>query len=164
MSALIATAVPPEMIQEYQSDSVSKELAAMLEQIALHIEDTASRAKTPIADALAEIRDECGEGGWDGQDALPVKPGALKEAEIFAKQLPYSLPLPHVAPTPSGGVAFEWRHGRDTIVLLTVTGMQRVAYAAVIDGARKIHATEPFIETIPRSVEEILVSNFRPTA
>lgn len=161
MSPLVPSAVPPEMIQEYQSAAYSSKLDALLAEVVRHFEDATSKTKTELVDALADIREECAAAGWDGHEARPIESGTLQEADFFMKQLPYSVARPHVAPAASGAVAFEWRRGRDNIMMVTVFGSKKIAYAIIIDGTRKIHGMEPFIESIPQRIEELLVSNFR---
>ena len=134
-----------------------------------HIKDLTPSGKSPRhaflksdpLDALADIRDECGISQWDGYKAPPISAETLQEAELFLKQLPYSVAKPHVAPTASGTIAFEWRSGNNSIMLITVSGLGNITYAAIINGVRKIHGMEPFIEFIPQLIIDLLVVNFK---
>lgn len=51
--------------------------------------------------------------GWDGHDALPPRPEAIREALVFLTDLETFylglVPVPVVGPTPDGGVVFVWR-------------------------------------------------------
>ncbi|MGH7267692.1 MAG: hypothetical protein ACREMB_22980 [Candidatus Rokuibacteriota bacterium] len=51
--------------------------------------------------------------GWDGHDALPPRPEAIREALAFLTDLETVyrglIPVPMVGPAPDGGVVFVWR-------------------------------------------------------
>lgn len=161
MTPLLISPVPPEMIQERQSAAISGKLDDILAEITSHLEDTASRTKSETIESILDIKRDCKITGWDGYDANTISANAADEAELFVKLIPYSVSLPHVAPTPAGAISFEWRRGKNNILLITVSGMQKLAYAAIIDGVTKIHGVETFIESVPQRIDNLLVEHFR---
>jgi len=63
--------------------------------------------------AIEEELDEIAQlqGNWDGYGASAIDPSILAAARQFIRDLPEALAYrPHVVPTSSGGVQFEWHH------------------------------------------------------
>ena len=63
-------------------------------------------------DELREIRD-----GWlDGGGKAPSHAGLDWMSDCFEGHFPGDLPLPHLYPTPEGGIEAEWSLGRDSVI------------------------------------------------
>lgn len=45
---------------------------------------------------------------WDSYGAKPVSREAAKHALRFGRSLPADIPIPDIAPSPDGGILFEW--------------------------------------------------------
>ena len=64
-------------------------------------------------DQLASLED-----GWlDGKGMAPRKDGLRWMAKVFDKSFDPALPLPHIYPTPEGGLQAEWNLGRWSVSL-----------------------------------------------
>lgn len=110
--------------------------------------------------SLREIEDDCSKSGWDGYEALAVPKFAVKEAELFLNMLPTSIIIPYVSPDPRGGIAFEWRNSRNEFIILTLKGNFILNYAGYFGANNKFNETEPFINSIPRTIIEKLSTHF----
>ena len=86
--------------------------------------------------ALWALGAECGDAGWNGEDAEPVSTGALANALRFIRALPPSILLPEVAAEPDGAVSLDWIAGRGRVVSLSIgTDGSSVPYAWLDGGA-----------------------------
>lgn len=154
----MATTNPTSLVEYRQSEGESRVLKNLLSGVRKHLEKITSFSKDSLKNSLLEIRKECDSPNWDGYNAEPINKAALQEAGHLIDSLPYTTVLPDVIPTPSGGVAFEWHHQRNAL-LLTVSGNNKINYAAKLTG-EPIHGNAKFLETIPDQIKKILADNF----
>lgn len=109
------------------------------------------------ADAISQLRslaNECAEPGWDGGEASPLAPLAVRNAEKLVRALPDGIPLPEFAPEPDGSVSLDWIQSRNRLFSLSAGTSSRLAYAW-LDGADNGHAVAHFDgEKIPHLVLE----------
>jgi len=145
-----------DIIRTPQSASIDTTTIEYLERFGL----AESETRQELMAELADIYRDCLAPGWDGYGAKSVEHSAVCEADLFISLIPSFAPLPYISATPSGGIALEWRKDRDNILMLTLTGKQQLAYAAVLNGRRRMHGTELFIDEIPEIVAK-LISNFK---
>jgi hypothetical protein len=103
---------------------------------------------------LKEIGEECGEEGWDGYNAEPIKKEALLEAMKLLIILPSTIPLPKILPEPSGGITFRWRSGIKSL-LMAVKGNRHINYAT-ISGPDKSHGKIYFSDFMPKKLPELI--------
>ena len=62
---------------------------------------------------LSQLRD-----GWLNGEGLALQPEGLQWlSDAFELNYDYELPLPHLYPTPEGGVQAEWMFGREDVSL-----------------------------------------------
>jgi len=111
--------------------------------------------KAAALDELNKAADECSTENWDGYNALPLTKSSYMESFEFIKMLPLWTPLASIGGTPDGEVAFEWQHGHSAMIL-TLSGAGKVVYAAILNGRRKFHGEEPFIDEIPTTITDFL--------
>lgn len=99
---------------------------------------------------------ECGEPGWDGNDALPLDHRAVSKAVAFIRALPEGVPLPEFAPEPDGSLSLDWISSRNRFLSLSVSTGDRLPYAW-LDGTDKGHAVACFdgVSVPPRILEGI---------
>ncbi len=107
--------------------------------------------------SLYEVFSECSEEGWDGYDAYPITEGAYFEARKFIKSLPLIsiIPMPKIAPEPSGEICLEWFKGNHQVLVISVSGKNEIIYAGLF-GINKTHGTEYFGDSMPSAVMENL--------
>ena len=68
-----------------------------------------------ISTRLEELRDM--EDGWlNGDGVAPSHAGLDWLDSSFERHFPMGLPLPHIFPTPEGGVEAEWSIGRHSVI------------------------------------------------
>lgn len=89
--------------------------------------------------------------GWDGYDALPADPNAVKYAIAFLQNLPDDLPIPEFAIDPDGDVAIEWDYGPRLLISIRIARDGTLYYAGK-DGHASFHGVEPYREGIPEAV------------
>lgn len=114
----------------------------------------------PKADAIRSIWalvNECGETGWDGEDAEPISEIAAHAAADFIQALPADVPLPEFAPEPDGSISLDWIKSHSKVLSISVGSGSRLPYAW-LDGEDRGHEVFHFDgETIP----EIILNDIR---
>ena len=100
------------------------------------------------------LANECGEPGWDGNDALPLDHLAVFKAVAFIRALPEEVPLPEFGPEPDGSISLDWISTRNRLFSLSVGTGDSLPYAW-LDGTDKGHAVARFDgKSIPPRVLE----------
>jgi hypothetical protein len=84
--------------------------------------------------------------GWDGHDALPPRPEAIREALAFLADLETVyrglVPAPVVGPTPDGAVVFVWRRASsEAEIFFLGSGMAEFALSDR-DGIRPVEVRD----------------------
>lgn len=156
MSTLVAA---PALYTAASSSGVSAEAQAFQEATSAEQEDEErsfvlfGRKAAAISEIWA-LANECGETGWDGEDADPVSEIAAHTASDFIRALPNDVPLPEFAPEPDGSVSLDWIQNRSRILSLSVGPSSRLAYAW-LDGEDRGHAVARFDGvTVPARIED----------
>jgi hypothetical protein len=131
-----------------EGSAVSPE-ASVLHDAAAEVLESLERSqvlfgeKATALSRLAALAAECGEQGWDGQDAAAIDPMALLSATRFVRALPDEMPLPEFAPEPDGSISLDWIRSRNRLFSLSIGHSNRLAYAW-LDGADKGHGVARF--------------------
>lgn len=99
--------------------------------------------KAEILSQLESLALECSEAGWDGQDASPVNPIAILNADTFIRSLPPEVPIPELSPEPDGSISIDWVAASGSAYSISVGTNQRFAIAW-LDGADRGHAVIHF--------------------
>lgn len=116
--------------------------------------------KEPLYQDLYRIYRECSESGWDSYHATPISERAFFEATKLLDLLPSDLPLPEVAPEPTGGIAFEWYKGKKHVFVISVSGKTSVSYAGLFGKYSKTYGAEYFFDELPRPVVDNVLRLF----
>lgn len=116
--------------------------------------------KAAVISQINELLAECGEVGWDGDDAEQVSDFAVSQAADFVRAIPDGFPLPEVAPEPDGAISLDWIESKQRLFSLSVGETGRLAYAW-IDGSDRGHGVARFDgNTVPprilRGIAEIV--------
>ena len=99
--------------------------------------------KASVISRIWEISNECGEPGWDGDNAVPISRLAVFNAIAVIRALPSGVPLPEIAPEPDGAVSLDWLRSRQQMFSLSAGENDRIAYAW-LDGTDKGHGVARF--------------------
>lgn len=100
------------------------------------------------------LANECGEPGWDGDDALPLDHLAVCKAVAFILALLEGVPLPEFAPEPDGSISLDWISSRNRLFSLSVGTGDSLPYAW-LDGTDKGHAVARFDgKSVPPRIQE----------
>ena len=139
--------------------AVSSEAQAVQRSVIALVE-TAERSHALFGDKAAAISqiwalaNECGEEGWDGEDAEPVNRVAASLAAAFVRALPAGIPLPESAPEPDGSISLDWIQSRHRLFSVSAGINNRLAYAW-LDGTDRGHGVARFDgQTISRRILE----------
>jgi hypothetical protein len=119
---------------------------------------TLSTSMELVSEVVDEIYEECSEAGWDGYDAAPVRACALTDAMKLIRMLPSSIPVPKIAPEPSGGLTLRWSRGKVKTFILAIYGNEVLDYAAII-GSERQHGRLEFKDFLPSKVPKILIES-----
>ena len=138
--------------------------AQAVQKAANNVVDSVERSQALFGDKAAAISqvwalaNECGESGWDGDDALPLDHMAVFKAVAFIRALPDGVPLPEFAPDPDGSLSLDWISSRNHLFSLSVASGDRLPYAW-LDGTDKGHAVARFDgESVPPRILEGITS------
>ncbi len=112
--------------------------------------------KDAAISSLRALANECAQPGWDGDEAPPLNPAAVLQAENFIRALPASIPLPELAPEPDGSISLDWLQARNRLFSLSIGAADRLAFTW-LDGSDKGHGVARFDghTTPPRVLEGI---------
>jgi len=112
---------------------------------------------------LEQLKHECKEEGWDGDDATPISQKTIKEAKILMESLPMHIPLPHLVPVHTGTIGLEWRKGekgKEGIFVLTVRGKGNIHCIVAIGEKTNRAGDEELTTEISPYIERELTSFF----
>lgn len=119
-----------------------------------HSETASGQRISQIRCALLEMFLDCRKPNWDGYDAKPISEKTYFEAAKLLERLPSDLPPPEIVPEPTGDIAFEWYKENQYTFVISVSGVNAIAYAGIFGPGNEIHGTENFTESIPRIIIE----------
>jgi len=143
------------------SSAISREAHAV-HKAATRVAESAERSlalfgeKATALSQLAAVATECGEQGWDGDDAVAIDPIAVLLAERFVRALPEGVALPEFTPEPDGSISLDWIQSRNRLFSLSIGRSNRLAYAW-LDGTDKGHGVAHFDgQNIPPRVLEAI--------
>ena len=131
--------------------------AQAVQRAAKHVVDSVERSQALFGDKATAISqvwalaNECGEPGWDGDDALPLDHIAVFKAVAIIRALPDGVPLPEFAPEPDGSISLDWIASCNCRFSLSVGTVDRLPYAW-LDGTDKGHAVAEVPERLRPTV------------
>ena len=129
--------------------SAVSEAARTVQNSAAAVAESAEKSQTLFGgkafalSQLTRLAAECGEAGWDGQEAQPLSSAATRTAESFVRALPHSVPLPEFAPEADGSISLDWIVSKNRLFSLSIGGTNRFAFAW-LDGSDKGHGVARF--------------------
>ncbi len=104
---------------------------------------------------LCQLADDCSMPNWDGYGANAVSPDAYLQAYRFLESLPLGIEIPSPGVEPDGELTFEWHHGPQHTLSLSVSEDGDLHYAAIV-GSNKTYGTEAFFGDIPAAILELI--------
>lgn len=167
MSALLAQPNPSELISNaYDAgmSGASEDLRNMLAEMSKYWDEPVSRSKAEMKESLARIAVEYSADDWDGEGALGIKHNAIVAARKFMEQLPHSIVWPAIIPVRNGKVAFQWRRGAQSLMIVSVDAASHLSFACVKNDHANRHGTDVVAKEIPEEILDLLHENFGSTA
>jgi len=137
------------------SEIIARGIDEAIAQLKKSITITFGRPLDEMRDSLNEIYRECSHENWDGDGAAPITAGAYEEARRIIDVLPSSIPAPEIVAEPTGDIGFEWRRGQGQILVISVGGKYRIAFAGIFAG-NKVHGTEYYSDRLPSAIMQHL--------
>lgn len=104
---------------------------------------------------LCELADECSTPNWDGYGANSVTSDGYLQAYRFLETLPLGVEVPSPGVEPDGELTFEWHHGPQHTLSVSVSADGDLHYAAII-GANKTYGTEAFFGETPKAILDLI--------
>lgn len=107
-----------------------------------------------ILDTLSLLRAayvEAAEPNWDGYGAQPADPLAYHHARRFATLLYREQQPTDISIDPDGEISFDWDHGIDYVVSVSVSREGRLAYAARV-GPNRSRGIERLSDGVPEQI------------
>lgn len=109
------------------------------------------RLSGELSKELDDIYVECSSKNWDGYGAKPIIKSLRKVVEKFLNALPSNIPDPEISPDPDGEISLEWCYARNKMFSISIGRKGQISYA-VLDGKKRLYATEVFEKEIPESI------------
>jgi hypothetical protein len=110
--------------------------------------------------ALRDIRNECRDAGWDGDDAVPVTDRTINIAASVSTALfdllPKGTPAPDLIPESDGDICISWPVNASRIFSVSVGEHGRVNFAGQFGSEGGVHAWQSIDATNPSTLEESL--------
>lgn len=130
-----------------------------------------SKELQKLLDELKEIREECGDANWEGNNEKPISMEMYLKAKKFLAKLPADYELPHIAPTSLGMIEMEWYVKKGFRFAIRLAEDGACIYSGLL-GSKSTPGGEPkkiktygddvFTEDLPESIEhnlKLLFSN-----
>jgi hypothetical protein len=92
---------------------------------------------------LTALTAEHSQAGWDGENASPIDPNALRVARLFVRAIPNDIPLPEFSAEPDGAISLDWAIRRERAFSISVGARDRLAFAW-LDGTDRGHGVAFF--------------------
>jgi len=145
MSILIAVANWPWVDEDYVPVSDSSSTMRRTWRIERNLlRRSASDWLPAIEGALRDIRHDCGNAGWDGQGASPVRDRTIELAGIIAASLfdalPRGTPTPDIIPESDGEICISWAVDAKRVFSLSVGEHGKINFAGQFGGNGGVHA------------------------
>ena len=90
---------------------------------------------------------------------MPISESTLKEARRLLTLLPSSIPVPYIAPAPTGALTLEWRRRDTQAFVLSIKGEKTINFM-VLDVEGNRYGVGKFTSTIPDAIGRELQSFF----
>jgi hypothetical protein len=136
-------------IAEFVTEQNEQGYARLQESLSLGI------CSSGVIGKLYEVAEECGEPGWDGEQAAPVTEATFGIANRFLCNLPLGTEAPTVSADPDGAIAFEWYKSPKRVLSISIDASGFLHYAALL-GPRKLHGREPYFGQLPEVIGNII--------
>lgn len=108
---------------------------------------------------LVKIYELCAHEDWDGNGEKGVSISALSEAIKLFQLFPPAIPMPHISPEPSGGIALEWYKDKSHVFIATLSGIGVITFAGLYGVGNQLRGTVYFGDSLPG----VLVGNIKLT-
>lgn len=113
-----------------------------------------------IEAALAGIRNECNQVGWDDDEALPISDRTInlvgQVAECLFTLLPRGTPAPDLVPEHDGEICIIWSISADRMFSVSVGAHGKMNFAGQFGKEGALHAWQPIDPEDRASLEESL--------
>ena len=131
------------------STTLSRELAKALYRL--------PTSRSALLDELVDVYMRCQKPGWDGYTAKPITSQSYSSAKRFLALLPETMPLPEITPERDGELALDWNPKRYWSLSVSFSNDGAISYAGIFGNKQSTsHGTEPFSETIPGVVFDLI--------
>lgn len=162
VAAIRATGVGRPRIFRMDTTAVSSYSTVvedLLERANSQLGRAAQNWEPQIAAAIATIAAECSAPNWDGDQASPVTPEALKLTERVAKLfycfVPRETPAPDVIPEADGEVSLSWALDQDRVFSVSIGNHDKLNYAGRLGGGVEPHDVARFDSHDPSTIQQL---------
>lgn len=139
------------------SETISKSLEKVWNQ---WLEATVLGGQLRVTfEKLDDIMASCSQEDWDGDGANRITNDVYREAMRFIQLFPPTIPIQHLSPEPSGGIAFEWRKDQKHAFVVELSGKGSITYAGLNGVDNRVRGTAYFGDSLPN----LLIENIKLT-
>jgi len=111
--------------------------------------------ESALGDELRAVWEECREPNWDGYEALPVSPAALRNSRLFLGSLPLGVPPPSIGAEPDGALTLEWHCSARRTLSVSLSAGDELHFAALF-GPNRVYGTEAFVGEVPEPILDLI--------
>jgi len=134
-----------------QAGAVGPDAKVLAERLLLVLANLRSARRCVAFSELYDVFEQCGQPGWDGDEAVPVPADVFAVARDFLGALPTGFPSPEVVGTEDGGIGLDWFPSPASNFSIVVLPGRQLIYASVAPG-RRIRGVESFDAEVPDSI------------
>lgn len=109
-----------------------------------------------VISELKEIKKECWQDNWDGENSAKAKEEAISRIKIFASLLPKSIDEPNVFVRRNGDVSLHWKTDKSEALVLTFNETLFITFA-IIQKMGRCSGETRFFESIPDNLDGMLL-------
>lgn len=160
MSQAIARTTERIWVSNTGLSQESKKLSWVMNGTRIHAHEPVSLGwKRDLYSRAIEIGQECAQEDWDGYGATAITPDAVTKALELIAELPEMIQPPHLVPSPSGHISFQWHDEEKHIVSASPKG-DRLIWAAVFSEDDSQYGKAPLWKVWPEALIKILFTYF----
>ena len=111
-----------------------------------------------VAANMEEIRRECSQSNWDGDEARPISSAVLEAVMRVVHSLntimPRSVPAPDIIPENDGEICLSWDLADGRVFSMSIGEHGKMNYAGQLGKKGAVHGWQPIDISDPRSLRE----------
>lgn len=160
MSTAVARNHSTRLTPEFRGHGVSddsKVISLHLRRTVRHRQESLTQEAhfTALANELAIIANECALENWDGYNAQPISPAAIREAIGLLYLVRDQSILPDESTAePDGSISLDWYGANKKVYSISVNGKENLVFSGRFPDGGSLFGVEVFSTILPKAVTD----------